>query len=347
VLFGNFLAYQPQPWTEEEANGTDLAVAQEIGVSIVIWGSASESSGREWRTLPAEAYLDNRTRDLTVTDIMVPNEGSARNAAPYVIGTESGNPMEIGEIQPRVVYYFTHLGYIPDPEMVNMETVLFEAINRAIDPDFTERMRREMEEASARAFATLMAGDPERRLRERRNVITQDEQQIAEYEEAIIRLRSTLDLKRREVDAILNTYNIDPENYRAQWNRIKDHPLIEQDSLTLSERQVRFTTKSLDISGDRGSWPLGVIQVTINLENHEIRIQNLTNRRQDRDHPHVVNGRPCWGGYNSEVIDYIQNGQIAALIEFLFGYLQSYNPDDDWGRNIRRWEEAAGEAVAQ
>lgn len=344
VLYGRFSVTMPEPWSAEQAEacGVSLDTAQAHGLTIVNWGAASAQYGREWTTLPGTFYTDNQERELEVRDIIVPQEDLPRQAIPYTFGSiEAGNFFDVGEIGDRCVWLYVNLTYLPAPEMLDLDSLLIEPCRRALDPGIIDEFRRHQEEASANAFAAAMAQNPERRVREQRDRISAQENDLRTYEDRAMNLRGQLDLMRRELDTILGGISQDPAHWKREWEHLAQHPMIQPGTLQMANQSIQYDTVLLNITDqDNGSEiPLGNFRIVISLENLGVTLHNLNNRRRNRDHPHVEDGRPCWGGYQAEVTDYVQNRRISALVEFIFGYLQSYNPEDDWGRYFAWWRE--------
>lgn len=348
LLFGRFRTTPVPPWTEDEASnaGVSLAVAQERGVTLIHWGASSQMYGREWNTFPGEFYMDNVERELEIRDIVVPQLEGTRQAIPYHVG--GADAPDIGEFGDRSVWYFANLDHIPDPDILDIDTFLIEPIRRSMDPNRMEEFLAEVAEQSAIAFAEAMEREPEARMETLVERIQANETQARQHEQSLLTVRTQLEQGQRELDTMLSGLKQDPEVWKEQWRKIALHPLIAPNTLSMNELTVRYDTVPLEIEdneeGDK--IPLGSMRITINLTNNSVSVENLTQRIRNRDHPHVENNQPCWGGYASELLGYMRERQIAALVEFIFGYLQSYNPDDDWGRYIRWWREAAQTAAA-
>ncbi len=342
VEYGRFQVFTPGPWSAEQAEacGVSADIAQAHGLTLVNWGAASAQYGREWHNLPGVFYMDNAERALEIRDIVVPNNDQPRQAMPYHIGDEAAP--DVGEIGERTVWFFLNLTYLPDPDILDIDTVVLEPARRSIDPAFVDEFAREREERSAQAYSNLMLASPERRLRTQREQIDQWETELRGYEERIRTVRQRLDPAARELDAMMATFaDQDGERFKEDWRRIAGHPMIVPGTLQMSGNVITYDTVMIQIRDQNtdSDIPLGRMRISIDTDSGSVTINNLNNRRRDRDHPHVSNGVPCFGGYQAEVLNYINQRQFAALVEFLFGYLQSYNPADDWGRFFAYWRD--------
>jgi hypothetical protein len=240
------------------------------------------------------------------------------------------------------VWFFLNLTYLPDPALLDLDTVIMEPIRRSIDPDFVDEFAREREERSAQAFANLMLRSPERRLAAHREQIEAMEGELRTYEERMRTLRQRLDPASRELDAMMASFGeMDDSQFKEDWRRIAAHPMIAPGTLQMEGNIITYDTVLLNMRDQQNDndVPLGRMRISIDTDSGSVTINNLNNRRRNRDHPHVDNGHPCFGGYQAEVLGYINQRQFAALVEFLFGYLQSYNPNDDWGRYFAYWRD--------
>jgi hypothetical protein len=131
VLFGRFRTLPPGPWTEEqiEACGTDSETAESRGLTVIDWGAATASYGREWEALPGAFYLDNIERALDVKDVLLPQENVPAQAIPYKIGNlDDGTEFTVGEFRERKTWFYLNLGYIPNPEEVDVQTFAYRTV---------------------------------------------------------------------------------------------------------------------------------------------------------------------------------------------------------------------------
>jgi hypothetical protein len=71
-------------------------------------------------------------------------------------------------------------------------------------------------------------------------------------------------------------------------------------------------------------------------EDYEIICNNLTKKRDDYDHPHVVKGEPCLGNISSLIPKLIAKYDIPAVIWALVTFLESYN-DSNAYCDIDNW----------
>jgi hypothetical protein len=335
VFFGRFQKYTPEPWSSEEADscGVDLETAASKGLTLVVWGSASDPTTKETTQLPSGFFTDGVSRTLSITETISIQDSSMIEGIPVSI-----DDMEYGEFSDRTLWIFFYLDHLADTDKLDYQKVFFEPFIRSMDSKEIKDFRAIAADRAAKAFARIMKGDPEERLREVRQRIENEETQVANWQESILSARTRLDMMRREFDSIADSMTQPDEFWIKEWNVLAAHPKIVPDSLRIQERVLQYDTDELHITGNDGEdIPVGRFRVKIDLANARVKIRNTSNRREGRDHPHVSNENPCWGGYEAEVLRYMQNSQLSELVEFIFGYLQTYNSHDDWGRYIRLW----------
>jgi hypothetical protein len=345
VLFGRFSAFTPGAWTEEEASacGSNLEVCEAAGVTLVVWGSATDQFGQEQDQLPGVFFTDGRARALEIKEMIRPQEGAIAQGLPL-----DADGLQFGEFHERKVWLYFYLDRLPAPDKLNLDVLLFEPIRKSQDTSLLENFSAELEDRAAAAFARLMTGNPERRVAEQRARIDEREAQLTQHETSMLEIRSTLDIQKRELEQVLESLTLPEEYWKQEWKHLTEHPSIVKGTLTMAEQMVRFETVLLNIHDHStdADIPLGRFRISINMNDGRIKIENINNRRSDRDHPHVSRGTPCWGGYQSEINEHVQNNRLAALVEFIIAYLQTYNPDDDWGQYIRLWRERPALASA-
>lgn len=334
VLFGGYTQFTPGPWSEDEADscGVSLEQATSEGVTAVVWGSATEFFTREQNELPAGFFTDSQARSLDIKEVMAYQDGAMIQGIPL-----ENDGFEFGEFSERVVWYFLFLNHLP--QNIDYDKLITNPLTRSIDPTEVADFKALADERAAKAFARIMQGDPEARLQDVRQRIDVEENNVTQWQTSIMETRRRLDMMRREYDSIFNSMSQPEEFWLKEWGVLKSHPMIAPDSLRVQEGAVNYETKMLNIDDNGNSLPIGRFRIKINLRDCRINITNINNRRNGRDHPHVNGENPCWGGYEAEVLRYLQNSQVSELVEFIFGYLQSYNSDDDWGRYIRLWRE--------
>lgn len=346
MLFGHFRTQTVPAWTraQAEACGTDLADAKARGVTLTVWGSASEILGADRPQIPGEFYTDSQQRQAEIRETISVRDGVVANAIPYFL--PESPQVVIGEIEHRAVWYFFHLGYLPDADKLDMDRVILEPIRASMSNERIEEFRAEASERSALLFVDAMKDMPKKRLSEKTGRADAHAVRIAELEQQLGTEKSAASIVQREIDFMLSGETVSEDHWKTQWKILHNHPMIKTNSLQMNGLVVSYETQELmieDVEEGREGWryPIGSFRIKVDLENFALRIKNLTMRMDDKDHPHVRSEAPCLGDYHSEVNDLFTTRELAAIVEWLFGYLESYNPRDDYGRAIRLWRDRA------
>lgn len=140
-----------------------------------------------------------------------------------------------------------------------------------------------------------------------------------------------------------------------EWEQLRSHP-------RLASADVRESTEDPDVASlflltaddlrlhraDTGEsrW-LGSFEIELTLSTGSIRLSNLDTRRGGRDHPHVVDQRPCFGGHSHSFAQLMSNGDLLVLYELLIQFIETLNLEDEWGRYGAYWFEADDEEPAE
>lgn len=136
---------------------------------------------------------------------------------------------------------------------------------------------------------------------------------------------------------------------------IKKSPLIKNISLGDQDDEIIFETNLIKITDINGLvHPIGEFEVHVCINNASVKFFNVNNYIDMTaksnygciHHPHVdETGTPCLGNLAEPLVDVCQQGNIVQLWELLASYLQSYNPEDIWGRRLKYWRTEEGEMV--
>jgi hypothetical protein len=136
-----------------------------------------------------------------------------------------------------------------------------------------------------------------------------------------------------------------------EWEHLRSHP-------RLASADVRESTDDPDVTSlflltaddlrlhraDTGEsrW-LGHFEIELTLSTGSIRLRNMDTRRGGRDHPHVFDQRPCFGGHSDSFAQLMSNGDLLVLYELLIQFIETLNLEDEWGRYGAYWFEAEDE----
>ncbi len=346
MLFGSF-RNQPVPaWTTAQATACDttLSDARSRGVTLTVWGASSPIVGADRPQIPGAFYTDGVEREAEIRETVAPDSNAAASAIPYFL--PEAPDVAIGEIEDKSVWYFFHLGYMPEAEMLDMDRVIIEPIRASQSSTRIEEFRAEATERSALLFVAAMKDMPKQRLAEKIGRADAHVARISALEQQLNTEKSAATIIQKEIDYMLSGDIVSDDHWKKQWTILHSHPMIRAGTLSMQGLVVSYETEELmieDVDSSREGWkyPIGSFRIKIDLEHFNFNVRNLTNRIDNKDHPHVRDETPCLGDYHSEVSDLFVSRELAALVEWLFSYLESYNPADDYGRAIRLWRDKA------
>jgi len=128
------------------------------------------------------------------------------------------------------------------------------------------------------------------------------------------------------------------EHLVGEWDALREHPRLNGANMNGSTLTLETTDDIVLHCEDREDtrW-LGAFEITLNLDNCDIKLRNLHTRRGGRDHPHVVNGNPCFGGDHHVFSQLTADGSLNLLYEMLLQYLEKLNLADEYGRYGSYW----------
>lgn len=322
--------------TDVDALGGQFTLDElnEQGVVIIDWATASNPTQRNWGSIPGAYYTNGNDHDLRVQEVLIPAEGDDL-AERYSLTDD----FVMAEVGPRTVWFTTTLRYLPDAQDLALDALLGEPLRIARDAarwaDFEERMR----ERNRRMFIEqLTEGVAERRVAGVRQDAQQAERELRSLEVQLSQTLRTLSDSKARLEVAEAGLRKSEEYWVKELEQIERHPMTKR--VSVAGTSLTIYTEELtmyDPRDDDRHVTLGQFEIVIDVENHNIRLNNLTNRRRDRDHPHVSGGEACFGGHGSQIMKFLADFEIGSLYEVLLSYLQSFNPDDDWGRYAAWW----------
>jgi hypothetical protein len=217
------------------------------------------------------------------------------------------------------------------------------------------------DETSASVIEMLSSQQPvtlENDIAIRRLDIDRNLSQIEEWRCNITRSLSTLRTQQQTLDIALQAQSDTSyaEHLREEWEHLRSHPRLAGAEVRAStdnpeQHQSLFLLSTDDLRlhrGDTGEsrW-LGAFEVELTIARGAIKLRNLNTRRGGRDHPHVVDQRPCFGAHHDAFAQLMSNGDLFVLYELLIQYIETLNLADEYGRYGAYWFEVEDKQPAQ
>jgi hypothetical protein len=181
--------------------------------------------------------------------------------------------------------------------------------------------------------------------------------QIEEWRSEITRYMSIVRSQQQMLDIALQARSDASyaEHLLEEWEQLRAHPRLAGAEVRTStsglERESLFllTTDDLRLRrSDTGEsrW-LGAFEIELMIETGTIKMRNLNTRRGGRDHPHVVDHLPCFGGHSDAFAQLMSKGDLFVLYELLIQYIETLNLEDEYGRYGAYWFEVEDEQPVQ
>lgn len=149
-------------------------------------------------------------------------------------------------------------------------------------------------------------------------------------------LERRLGLAQRRLTELADDQNR-PETRARDFDRIVAMPGVED--VGVSDSVLQVFTEPIVIEYGFRRYRLGRYRLDLYFDGR-LFIQNLTDRYDTYDHPHVESGRPCLGNIQDWVQRLLAQREFAAATEVLLQYLRTVNPSD-WRKAITFWGEVS------
>lgn len=334
-----------QQWTREMALRHFAARHLEINedsedvIPLVFWATLSPSETFENIPIPDELYQDDEAPARApeqIADVPVPGEPAAA-----VTWSPLGDEERFAEVGDRIVAIpLSLLRHMNRTAMKKYDPAVFvNLIREAIDEEKIEAARAEAQERSRVEVLALMQERDEGELTRMRNQIDDNDRNIAQYEQSIDQWRADNARKQAIVDAAIARQGetISEEAANREWDALLRHAHVER--VELRDKVLRVYTDDLEIEHPTRdeTAPLGRFRLEFYFERENVMVYNLTNRRGNRDHPHVLHHDFCLGEIGRTIRELLRERQIGAVANFILDSLTTSNPSDDYGRYVEWW----------
>lgn len=353
VLVGSSIYGQPDyrsaPW-EGQVPEEQLDVAQERGVTIIVWGMRSQSSYADI-VLPEDWFVDIAPESRSVFDVAAISQQS-----PRAVSLDVGRVGDyvVAEIEPRVLWWgvpWHSLDIMLERGRLDFERLFADPVLRCVSDEFRQEYEDHLRQATEDVFVTLSREGKEAGRRDVRHRLTLTEEAVAQATRNLITQKTHLLDLQREFDALEASSNFDVDEIRDSWQRLLHHAKVEDASIEAGKIEV--VTSFLRMTDPRTgeSCPLGRFRIRLVPGNHAITMENLDLPRLGRAHPHCgQRGEPCLGSIDESVIELLSQHEYVGVLELLLQWIQSFNPRDEYGRYAGYWfdsEEARAEREAE
>lgn len=342
-------------WSEDEAQANDVTVgeAQETGLTYVSFGTVNLARYGHSDFLPVGAVEDGTYHAYPTYDFLLPRDNRHDHELHQAqLRMDEDQERVVAEVSERVVFDLWNVAHLRNTVPFLWTRFVHDPLIQAADPDFVEARRRRHEETLRQRVHDYFARVPEARMRQVREQVTVQETQLGNWRSAIT--RSIIELRRlqAQADSLMAIQSRNTDEMMADWNRLAEHPRIT--SLDFVEDAVEIVSDPIimthPLTGDERY--LGKLRFTININDHQVYVDNLETTRQDRAHPHCPGRVPCFGNLTATIGETVATGELTSTFELLLCWAESFNPADDYGRygglwfDAPDWREVMAEAAA-
>lgn len=307
----------------------DLTLEQAAETGITIWAAGPRPTNHGW--------TDLRTSEFTIYESL---RYHTEPASPVIYEDHV-----VGEIGERWV----GLGFIPNdgyniPEA--FANAVTEAVKASVDPEFLAGWAERAEQRNREALENFVRRSYDSRFQIHRDSIDAHQRNIVNWQQSIVNSMRTVQRENEMLDALILARDNDAgDQFMHEWEQLDNHPRVENLRFVNGNSIEITTTDDLrlhhPVSGD-SRW-LGAFKINLAIDTMAVRMQNLSTRRGGRDHPHVIDGHPCFGGHHEAFTQLLSKGEIYTMFELLIQYLETLNLADEYGRYGAYWFDAPDE----
>jgi hypothetical protein len=249
----------------------------------------------------------------------------------------------IGEVVPRGFYsrighHRDSIAFVVDP--AEIEALWIAPFRRCVEPALIsewEQIQAAQQRAALEQFAQTIHNV---QITQRRQAIDARQRSIIGYADLIRRERVALREDQRMLDALMHLAATDAAGeMMREWDLLQSHPRVQ--SMRFADNTIVITTtddlRLYHPETGESRW-LGAFDISIKLdEAYATQLRNLSTPRSGRDHPHVIDGRPCFGGNEEAFAELLADGQLYTYFDLMVQYLETLNLRDEYGRYGAYW----------
>jgi hypothetical protein len=317
-------------------------VVSDSGVTLVVNGRSTAGAGQanDWVTISEWPAAVRTTRRAALA------RANIADSLGYV-DSNSAQPLTFGElygeIMPGTVYYAWFFPYMheADAAALDLDVLFRQQIEIAISEEFASTTARRASEAGMACYTEFVKRSPEVLLADLRRRVEVSESTASTAIRQHTTALATLRLLHREANAVLASIERSPEDRQRDWEALVAHQRITAVNFaTTGELDITTTPIRMHHPDAEESRWLGRFRITLGLgpNSESIKFFNLDNPHNGRPHPHVTSdGVACFGDIGSTVAKYHAEAAIIPLFETLIHYLESFNPEDDYGLHAAWW----------
>jgi len=148
---------------------------------------------------------------------------------------------------------------------------------------------------------------------------------------------------REQLNALEEGFEKHKNRYQEEFKALKALENYEHIDITEIHGKAALIgyTDEIQIEHEGDIYKIGKFRVTV--QDAQILIENITNKRNGCDHPHVRDGRPCLGDLGSTLPKLMGKHEYALVFNVVYKYLTSYNKQSPY-QKIEAWTKSRKKA---
>jgi hypothetical protein len=257
-----------------------------------------------------------------------------------VIRDEEGTAMAV--IEDGSLYILNDFIHSRSKEELEISIKIFEyLVDQAVNQtDVLKHLKSGVEEKSKRALEIALKNQFITRLEKEKVQLKAAKDTVTQYMKGIVDCERKMLATDRIIKAIQNNLADIPVALSKTWaaiNRMDGSEMYESISFMKTGLKAISTPITVKYSGKE--YDMGRYEVTLNF-NGETAIHSVDHAGEQSgyDHPHVSNGRPCWGNMSGQLPKLIGQSEYDVALTMVYTFLSSYDSASPY-RTIDNWPE--------
>ncbi len=208
--------------------------------------------------------------------------------------------------------------------------------------NFLPRITGEINEINTEFFADDCAKWLEKRNKDLESQLKSIRDNIESYQNCLISSIRKEQTIQQDLDRRKKTLDEELESLKVNIEDIKRRPYVRH--VKYDQGMIFVFTERIAVNLNEYVYDIGEFLIAIGTGGSYIKIYNQTKQISSflvgrvTNHPHIDQaGNPCLGTIKEIIPRYIARREFAALLDILYNYLKSVDPDDTWGKSIAYW----------
>lgn len=180
-------------------------------------------------------------------------------------------------------------------------------------------------------------------LEKKKNELTSDveevKQKMSELGKKIQENQKTIGEKMKEIkDVETSLKNEHKPDTLEEFERIRSIPMVS--AVSVDKTKIKIFTKTIFINHNGKTYEIGNSIITIDPSRDYVNVTIHGSTSRERDHPHSRSDESgfCFGGFHSDIYDYVSQGKYYQAVLVILHSLQTIEVAE-WGDKMKQWKE--------